>query len=447
MTSELKERIWKERLLSLAFAAPFLVFVVPGIYAGFSNFPNQRAVIFTILEVIFVLNYIAVWPLNDPAPVRQHFTKTYLISIGTLWALITVLLLFHDYVTVFNIVYLGPAIVFLTPRKYLTPTVITYVAYSGLGIAGVYLLGSSTRETVLTAGGVITMSLVVVTLARGQMDRERQSEIEQIRAKNLSVEEERNRMASDLHDVLGQTLTAINTISQLSAKLLERGQVDQARETQEQIAQLSREALQQMRAVVHSRQTLSISEELDRAYQLLTAANISVSTSVEVHRLPDHVEDAAAHVIREGAANIVHHSLASHCQITVSKEGVRITDDGRYRARGQANNPRAQQTAPSNTTANHTPAAGAPEQGPSKRAPIGQTSADFTRRGHGIENLQARVEGIGTVTAGPLPSGNGWVLQLHLDPALTTTRPTPDDGDDIDNRPEQPAQPEPVMRK
>ncbi len=234
----------------------------------------------------------------------------------------------------------------------------------------------------------VTITFVIVALSRGQLDRERSREIEQVRIKNLSLEEERNRMASDLHDVLGQTLTAINTMSQLSAKLLERGQIERAQETQDRITELSREALHQMRAVVRSRQTLSIPEEVDRAYQLLTAANISVSTSIEDVDFPEHVEDAAAHVIREGAANVVHHALAQHCRITVSKRGVRVTDDGRAR-----NNSRG-------------------------RGSKNPESSEHPRSGSGIENLKARSEGIGTVTAQSAPDGDGWVLDFALDPAV-----------------------------
>ncbi|MDO5034407.1 MAG: histidine kinase [Actinomycetaceae bacterium] len=377
MNSELKKRIWKERLLSLGFASPFLAFLIPSIYGGFKNFPEPRAIAFTILELIFVAAYVVVWLVNDSAPVQQRITRNYVISVGFLWVLATVLLVFRDYDTMFNIVYLAPTLIFLTPRKHLTVAVTSFVIYAGAVIAGIYFFSDAKPATAIAASLVTTLTLVVVALSRAQLEREREAEIERIRAKNLSVEEERNRMASDLHDVLGQTLTAINTMSQLSAKLLERGKTEEARETQEQIARLSREALKQMRAVVHSRQTLAIPEEIDRAYQLLTAANVSVSTSVEDVEFPEHVEDAAAHVIREGAANVVHHATANHCRITVSKHGVRVTDDGRVFARG--------------------------EEG---------------RKGTGIENLKSRVEGIGTVFAGPLPSGDGWVLELVLDQAV-----------------------------
>ncbi|HHT40751.1 MAG TPA: hypothetical protein GX000_03820 [Actinomyces sp.] len=388
MNSELKDRIWKERLFALAYASPFLVFILPGIFYGIRAFPDPHAVGYTVLEILFIGTYISIWLLNDTAPVSQRVTPTYVVTLSVLWILATISLYFYEFSTIFNIVYLVPAIMFLTVRPLLSRMLLGYALYAFSAFSGVYFFGEQHVASVIAAGMSVTITFVIVALSRGQLDRERSREIEQVRTKNLSVEEERNRMASDLHDVLGQTLTAINTMSQLSAKLLERGQIERAQETQDRITELSREALHQMRAVVRSRQTLSIPEEVDRAYQLLTAANISVSTSIEDVDFPEHVEDAAAHVIREGAANVVHHALAQHCRITVSKRGVRVTDDGRAR-----NNSRG-------------------------RGSKNPESSEHPRSGSGIENLKARSEGIGTVTAQSAPDGDGWVLDFALDPAV-----------------------------
>ncbi|MDI9588702.1 MAG: histidine kinase [Acidobacteriota bacterium] len=388
MNSELKDRIWKERLFALAYASPFLVFILPGIFYGIRAFPDLHAVGYTVLEILFIGTYISIWLLNDTAPVSQRVTPTYVVTLSVLWILATISLYFYEFSTIFNIVYLVPAIMFLTVRPLLSRMLLGYALYAFSAFSGVYFFGEQHVASVIAAGMSVTITFVIVALSRGQLDRERSREIEQVRTKNLSVEEERNRMASDLHDVLGQTLTAINTMSQLSAKLLERGQIERAQETQDRITELSREALHQMRAVVRSRQTLSIPEEVDRAYQLLTAANISVSTSIEDVDFPEHVEDAAAHVIREGAANVVHHALAQHCRITVSKRGVRVTDDGRAR-----NNSRG-------------------------RGSKNPESSEHPRSGSGIENLKARSEGIGTVTAQSAPDGDGWVLDFALDPAV-----------------------------
>ncbi len=388
MNSELKDRIWKERLFALAYASPFLVFILPGIFYGIRAFPDLHAVGYTVLEILFIGTYISIWLLNDTAPVSQRVTPTYVVTLSVLWILATISLYFYEFSTIFNIVYLVPAIMFLTVRPLLSRMLLGYALYAFSAFSGVYFFGEQHVASVIAAGMSVTITFVIVALSRGQLDRERSREIEQVRTKNLSVEEERNRMASDLHDVLGQTLTAINTMSQLSAKLLERGQIERAQETQDRITELSREALHQMRVVVRSRQTLSIPEEVDRAYQLLTAANISVSTSIEDVDFPEHVEDAAAHVIREGAANVVHHALAQHCRITVSKRGVRVTDDGRAR-----NNSRG-------------------------RGSKNPESSEHPRSGSGIENLKARSEGIGTVTAQSAPDGDGWVLDFALDPAV-----------------------------
>ncbi len=144
MNSELKDRIWKERLFALAYASPFLVFILPGIFYGIRAFPDLHAVGYTVLEILFIGTYISIWLLNDTAPVSQRVTPTYVVTLSVLWILATISLYFYEFSTIFNIVYLVPAIMFLTVRPLLSRMLLGYALYAFSALSGVYFFGEHT---------------------------------------------------------------------------------------------------------------------------------------------------------------------------------------------------------------------------------------------------------------------------------------------------------------
>jgi two-component system sensor histidine kinase DesK len=148
----------------------------------------------------------------------------------------------------------------------------------------------------------------------------------------LAVSEERLRIARDLHDLLGHSLSVIALKSELASRLIERDPVSAAREI-EDIRNVTRDALAEVRGAVHGYRTQGLSDALERAETALTAAGIACELERPSRALPPDVESVLAWAVREGTTNVVRHSGAGHCSIRVrageDAAAVEVLDDGR----------------------------------------------------------------------------------------------------------------------
>jgi len=143
----------------------------------------------------------------------------------------------------------------------------------------------------------------------------------------LVVEQERNRFARDLHDILGHSLTVIAVKTELARRLLDID-VERARAELDDLETLARESLADVRRAVQGYREITLPGEIARARAALSAAGIE-------HELPNSADDiAATHrelfawVIREGVTNVIRHSRAAACSVHMSPTAVRVIDDG-----------------------------------------------------------------------------------------------------------------------
>ncbi|MEO9173888.1 MAG: sensor histidine kinase, partial [Gaiellales bacterium] len=148
----------------------------------------------------------------------------------------------------------------------------------------------------------------------------------------LAVSEERLRIARDLHDLLGHSLSVIALKSELAARLLEREPESAAREIDD-IRAVTRQALAEVREAVQGYRRQGLADALERAEAALAAAGIACELDRTPVSLPADVESVLAWAVREGTTNVVRHSGAGHCSIRVRDEGdaaaVEVSDDGR----------------------------------------------------------------------------------------------------------------------
>jgi two-component system sensor histidine kinase DesK len=148
----------------------------------------------------------------------------------------------------------------------------------------------------------------------------------------LAVAEERLRMARDLHDVLGHTLSMIALKSELAWRTMEREPAQAAQEMQD-VEKAARQVLREVRTAVAGYRQPTLQAELEGAQQLLEAAGIEYHVETGTHELPAPIDAVLAWVVREGVTNVVRHSRARHCSLclTETPECVRlvITNDDR----------------------------------------------------------------------------------------------------------------------
>lgn len=138
------------------------------------------------------------------------------------------------------------------------------------------------------------------------------------RISDLSKLEERQRIARDLHDTLGQKLSLIGMKSDLARKLITKNP-EQAKQELKDVGQTARTALNEVRKMVSSMREVRLQDELLRVEQLLTAANITLiihQTATE-HKLSPLTENILSMCLREAVTNVVKHSLASRCEVSI----------------------------------------------------------------------------------------------------------------------------------
>ena len=159
------------------------------------------------------------------------------------------------------------------------------------------------------------------------MEQRRVARILEQRTHELEINEERNRMARDMHDILGHSLTVIALKSELAARLVDVAP-DQTRTELDEVQSLARSALADVRATVNSYRELSLAGELARATNVLTSAGIRADLPLTVEVVDPELRELFAWVVREGVTNIVRHAHASLCKVKLTTDSIEVADDG-----------------------------------------------------------------------------------------------------------------------
>ena len=139
---------------------------------------------------------------------------------------------------------------------------------------------------------------------------------------------ERERVARDVHDVLGHSLTALSVKAELAARLID---IDPARakEELESIQATARQALAEVRATVGGLRAGNLEAELAAAPLVLADAGISARVVGSVADTDPRHRALMAWVLRESVTNVVRHARADAVVIELGADGITVTDDGR----------------------------------------------------------------------------------------------------------------------
>ncbi|HEY4022144.1 MAG TPA: sensor histidine kinase [Pseudonocardiaceae bacterium] len=221
--------------------------------------------------------------------------------------------------------------------------------------------------------GVLTLSMFAFNALIAAI---RQLKAAQVEMAKMAVTEERSRLARDLHDVLGHSLTTITVKAGLARRVLESS-TDRERAIAEvrDVEELARQAMAEVRATVSGYRTPSLAAELVGARAALQATGIAADLPQAVDNVAAGLHEAFAYVVREGVTNVVRHSGATRCEVRLGENWVEVRDNGR--ACGDA-----------------------------------VSRSRENGGGHGLSGLAERLSLVdGTVDAGPLPEG-GFLLKV-----------------------------------
>jgi two-component system, NarL family, sensor histidine kinase DesK len=149
---------------------------------------------------------------------------------------------------------------------------------------------------------------------------------------HLAKVAERERIARDLHDLLGHTLSLVILKSELASKLADRDP-ERARDEIRDVERIAREALAEVRSAVIGYRSGGLQAELKHARNALASAGVDFESEVPKSQLPPAQEAVLCLALREAVTNIVRHAGARRCHATIAVADdvctLTISDDGR----------------------------------------------------------------------------------------------------------------------
>lgn len=150
-------------------------------------------------------------------------------------------------------------------------------------------------------------------------------------SERLAAVAERERIARDLHDILGHTLSVIVIKSELASKLADIDPQRAANEIRD-VERISRTALAEVRHAIHGYRGERVDQELATARIALAARGVTLVGEVPQLMVEPAVERALALALREGLTNVLRHSRATKCEVRVERTAgalrIIVQDDG-----------------------------------------------------------------------------------------------------------------------
>lgn len=186
---------------------------------------------------------------------------------------------------------------------------------------------------------VIISSLSVVLLPFSVHSRKERDQLQEKledankRISELVIIEERQRIARDLHDTLGQKLSMIGLKSDLARKIIHKDP-EQAKNEMKDVQQTARTALNEVRKIVSQMRGIRLKDELIHVKQILNAAqiNLVMDEQISIPNVPLLNENILSMCLKEAVTNVVRHSKATTCFIsleqTENEVKMIVKDDG-----------------------------------------------------------------------------------------------------------------------
>jgi len=172
--------------------------------------------------------------------------------------------------------------------------------------------------------GLFTVKMIESSIAVSEQDRQR------------AALEQRERMARDVHDLLGHSLTVANLQLQLAERLFdsdpERARIELVR-TRVFLA----EAQEELRRSVTDQRGRTIEEELDGVRDVLFSGGLEVAVTGDPHEVTGPVGLVLGWVLREAVTNVLRHAHATRVEISFAPGRFSVVDDGDGYTGGEGN--------------------------------------------------------------------------------------------------------------
>jgi two-component system sensor histidine kinase DesK len=335
------------RYLRLLFSAIWLVYLAQPLskLSGHGHSAGWQAAAVAV-TVAFCVLFIVVVTQWDERPALAQWSLWLLFPLAAAFTL-----MFHGANTGGGVVwiYVSSAVGWAVPER-------RWAVRAVFGVAACYFFFSwlghdDISDTLIT---LIPVVFVGITMSGIRVQMKLMWELRQAREEvaKHAASEERLRLARDMHDLTGQSLSMITLKSELAARLLQRLPAgpdrDRVADEIQQVAAVSRQTLHDIREAISGYRRPTLAVEMITARTALESAGIVPHDDPELTLLsgtfnPD-AEAALAWCLREAVTNVIRHSGAANCFITLSRGdetlSLQVRDDGRgYPAGNPADSP------------------------------------------------------------------------------------------------------------
>ena len=319
-------RLLTPGVAQVAWSTIWLVFLVPTFVESVQHRRWWGVVAMLAFSVVYVGAW-AVWQRGDWSVIVRgvHVPSLALALLAAALALLTITQVGQAGYYMF--IYVAIMLVVRMPLRVAVPAVLAVVA--GGEIASRALPG---WEPDSWASLLIVMLSAMAGGVRLGIERREAQDGAAIDRHRLELADQRNRMARDVHDILGHSLTVITVKAELAGRLLDADTPDgrdRARAEVADLESLSRQALADVRRTVEGYREVSLPTELAAARLAAQAAGIGLEIVGCADDVPVDLRDVLAWTVREGVTNVVRHAGARRCLITIGPRGLSIADDGR----------------------------------------------------------------------------------------------------------------------
>ena len=297
----------------------FLVFPIFGVFGGY--FPVWTLVLTGLFTIAYLLMVYLKKAYSKWIPFLWFYTLAYIIFMtltfqgGMMWFIFfNVNLLvwrFEDSISSYRFLSFLATLLILTSSS--------------------FLLTDDLSTHLLSM--VIPLFSLGMYYFQNRMRQERKMEEANRTINILSAENERNRIGRDLHDTLGHTFAMMSLKTELALKQMDKEQYEAARKNLEELNQISRDSMYEVREIVNKLKYRTVAEELLELERLFDLSDIvlTVDSSLDLDSLSPVSQSTLSMVLRELANNVIKHSQADSCQIRLSRNRgiiLEFEDDG-----------------------------------------------------------------------------------------------------------------------
>lgn len=295
-------------------------YLPPLVFLGFNLFPlwglpTGQFLLGLGYAALIGAAYVGTNPMLDaPLWARIGYALGFLLVVFSGWPLIGA-------ATVQNALFANVMFALLLPARISIPL---GIAWSG----SITVFGGILNDGIILVFGATGLAVTLAVTVALQLSRSEwllaQTRIE---LEQAILTAERERIARDVHDVLGHSLTALAVKADLVERLIPRDP-EQALMQVRDVQAIARQSLADMRATTTGLREVSLASEIASARAVLDAARIDAVAPTAVDPLDAARNTVFGYVVREAVTNVARHSGARWCHIDIGPTQVTVTDDG-----------------------------------------------------------------------------------------------------------------------